>query len=353
MKDSVALDLQSPAFFITGTSRSGTGLMEQVLKSVRGVTVTPETHYFDDLRPRLPSGGAPLGSLSAEHRRAVATYFARLRSGRFGWVDGNHELSNLELCDTWSADEVFVRHGMDICKQENASVWGEKTPRHVFRINEILDIFPDAKVVHMIRDPRAVAASYKNWASSPGRMRMHPAETSSAAEAESNRVRRSYNPVLNGLLWRSATKSARVAQARYGEERIRLVRYEDLVQSPEVTASAVVRWLGLSGTPDLGQVAVANSSFCALQTSSGVLTDFTDRWRVSLAPSELALCQLLAGRDLEGSGYCRERVRLHRARGCFAGVMSLPGIVRAVVANRKRLGNPANYVYARVRALRA
>jgi hypothetical protein len=39
--------------------------------------------------------------------------------------------------------------------------WGEKTPGHFLYINTILSLFPEARIIHVIRDPRAVALSNK------------------------------------------------------------------------------------------------------------------------------------------------------------------------------------------------
>ena len=62
-----------------------------------------------------------------------------------------------------SADAIFAAH----CRSQQAArgktVWGEKTPRHVFRSKDILGAFPTAKLLVMIRDPRGVVASYRDW----------------------------------------------------------------------------------------------------------------------------------------------------------------------------------------------
>ena len=38
---------------------------------------------------------------------------------------------------------------------------GDQTPRHVFYIGELIEMYPGAKFVHMVRDPRAVLLSQK------------------------------------------------------------------------------------------------------------------------------------------------------------------------------------------------
>ena len=41
--------------------------------------------------------------------------------------------------------------------------WGDKTPGHEIYLDRIFDIYPEAKILFMIRDPRAVSASLKKY----------------------------------------------------------------------------------------------------------------------------------------------------------------------------------------------
>jgi hypothetical protein len=50
-------------------------------------------------------------------------------------------------------------HTMTIVHRK--SRWVEKTPRHIGKIDELLKLFPDARIVIIIRDGRDVACSYK------------------------------------------------------------------------------------------------------------------------------------------------------------------------------------------------
>lgn len=56
--------------------------------------------------------------------------------------------------------EGFYRTTMEMyAGRKNAPRFGEKTPANVRYIGQLLNIFPNAKIIHIIRDPRAVAAS--------------------------------------------------------------------------------------------------------------------------------------------------------------------------------------------------
>lgn len=47
--------------------------------------------------------------------------------------------------------------------RESASHWVEDTPYNLLRFPELLSVFPAAKLVHVVRDPRDVLASYRTF----------------------------------------------------------------------------------------------------------------------------------------------------------------------------------------------
>ena len=47
----------SGEIFVVGASRSGTNLVRALLNAHSTLWISAETHYFDDLRPRLPGNG--------------------------------------------------------------------------------------------------------------------------------------------------------------------------------------------------------------------------------------------------------------------------------------------------------
>src|SRR6476469_1058072 len=56
--------------------------------------------------------------------------------------------------------EACLDHLMDfVARREGKSRWAEKTPHNVGNIDRILSYWPDAKVLHIVRDPRDVYAS--------------------------------------------------------------------------------------------------------------------------------------------------------------------------------------------------
>ncbi|GIW73580.1 MAG: hypothetical protein KatS3mg103_0102 [Phycisphaerales bacterium] len=158
-------------------------------------------------------------------------------------------------------------------------VWGEKTPRHVFRIDDILGAFPDAQVVCMVRDPRAVVASYRDWKNQGGFDFEKDPGHKQTLEADHQRARRSYHPVIIASLWNGAMRSALAAHERFGGQRVRLERFEDLVSDPQAGMGDLLAWLGLPFDPAVLHMPMSNSSYERFTEGQGVSKQPIDRWK--------------------------------------------------------------------------
>jgi len=95
--------------------------------------------------------------------------------------------------------------------------WGEKTPFHVWHLQLARRMFPDCQVVGIVRHPGAVVSSQRR------------------------RFRRTYSHATRGWL-RSTARLVHEAMA-LGDQCV-LLRYEDLVSTPEPAARALLEWLG-------------------------------------------------------------------------------------------------------------
>ena len=72
----------SGEIFVVGASRSGTNLVRALLNAHSTLWISGETHYFDDLRPRLPGNGTE--PLAGEDRDRCERYFLALSHRAFG-----------------------------------------------------------------------------------------------------------------------------------------------------------------------------------------------------------------------------------------------------------------------------
>jgi hypothetical protein len=342
---------------VVGASRSGTALLRSALNRNERVYLAGETHYFDGIRTTLQAHGS--GPLSDTERKAVEDHFLALAHRPFGH-GGSAEQSRLDrtelrtLADSLGASgdaylEAYCRLARTLESDAAADPdrWGEKTPRHVFRLPEILETYPEAQVVCMYRDPRAVVASYRDWRNQGGFDLDGDVGHREALTVEEGRTRASYDPTIASLLWKATVSAGESARERFGPDRVFVQRYEDLATNPEETLQTVCSWLGLEFTPRMLEVPLHNSSFSQFQRSAGVSTAPVDRWRSVLSPAEVATVQTWCGSAMDRLGYDRDQVRL-TAPDKARLVAALPaGVFRAVAANRSRMGSMPSYLWRR------
>ncbi len=341
------------AIFVVGASRSGTALVRSILNNHPDVHVAGETHYFDDLRPRI---GVPEAPLTDEAREACENYFLALSHRPYGHGGdpaqarlGRDELRTAARQFGDGSDAIFEAY----CRLEEGawgrSRWGEKTPRHVYRLNDLLTRYPDAQVVCMVRDPRATVASYRDWRNQGGFDLEADPGHAATLEQEEARARNSYHVVLATLLWRSTVAAPLEARARFGAKRVWLQHYEELVREPEAVIRRLTDWLGLEFRPALLDVPMHNSSVAGFARGKGVSTDPLDRWQTRLSAGEISVIEWWAGRAMREAGYAPLHPR-PKLVAFLAAALSLPfAVVRALLANRARVPNLPQYVWRRLR----
>jgi hypothetical protein len=350
MKISIEHELadQSPTF-IVGPSRSGTSMLRELLNGHDSMWITRETHYFDDLRARFR--GRERGALSAEEAGRCEAYFLARGHLAYG-ADATPERSSIDRADLareadrlgGGPDAYFEAFCCLRARANGRTRWGEKTPRHAFRIGEMLTAFPSARIVCLVRDPRAVVASYRDWTA---RAALAP-ELDTPFASDRRRARRSYHVVLASLMWRSATQASFVARRRYGPDRIFLQSYEELVREPEASTRRLCEWLGLSYQPAMLDVPLVQSSY-APGVQRGISTAPLARWREKLTPAEVGVIQSSCRGLMREFGYEPEATTTAPLRTA-AAYLSLPAaLARAGLANRKRMGKAGAYVARRLR----
>jgi hypothetical protein len=170
--------------------------------------------------------------------------------------------------------------------------WAEKTPQNIRNLDWILGRFPDASVVHIIRDGRDVVCSMRQhpdwrWVDGEWQKMLVPRSVESYA-------RRWLADTTAGLAWRD--------DPRYVE-----VRYEDLVADPPavlraicdgIGASADTAWLESLAHPEGDDQESKQPDYEGAVSSASV-----GRWRADLSAAERQEVERLCGPRLRELGY--------------------------------------------------
>jgi hypothetical protein len=185
--------------FIVGCQRSGTTLLRLILDSHSKISCGPETRFLEDLE------------------RIVGKDWKRL--SQYGFTQ-----------EEWLARVAQFFGGIqsDYAMSRGKSRWADKSPRYALHLPFILRVFPDAQIVHLIRDGRDVAVSHRKrfgyWSS-----------------------------VKSSVKWPRYIKAARAGAAGVPATQYYEVRYEALVGDSETTLRDLLAFLGEEWEPAVMQ----------------------------------------------------------------------------------------------------
>lgn len=252
-----------PPVFVVGCPRSGTTMLSGLLRN------TPwgapfETHFITKYFSQLPN----YGDLSefANFRRLmrnilserpvqqwrlevdIAAFHKSLESFAYGHIVD-------QLCRLHTAREGFTS-------------WGDKTPFYVNHLDVIHALFPESRIIHIVRDGRDVALSLmrKEWG---------PANVYTCAQ-----------------LWKQCNTQQSICHRLAESGLYHVVRYEDLLDEPQHELSTVLDFLGEPYQADL-----------LSDLTAGVKRTNYDKWRTELTPRQIAVFESVAGGELEEFGY--------------------------------------------------
>jgi hypothetical protein len=219
------------------------------------------------------------------------------------WLIGYRTVSRLGLGEEALRDAAA---GSDTYRELVAAVYdafarvrgkplaGEKTPRYVRYLPLLHSLFPDARVVHLLRDGRNVALSTLEWARpdrGPGRFRLWQE-----------------NPLaVCALSWRWHVTTGRRDGRDLGDIYTEVL-YEDIVGDAEPTLRVLAEAIGLPFAEEMLEFhrgrTRAEPGLSAKDAWLPPTPGLRD-WRTQLAPSDLELYEALAGDLLSLLGYER------------------------------------------------
>jgi hypothetical protein len=176
------------------------------------------------------------------------------------------------------------------------TVIGDKTPGHLYHVPQLMEWFPEAKIVHTFRDPRAILAS--EW-------KKRARYQSDRPIGMISRHIHTFVVVLHVTIsWLYAVRLHEKYRAKYPRNYC-LVKFEDVVSAPEKTIRTVCEFLGIEFHPDMLDPRQFDSSFAigSGQRATGFDTDALSRWEYHLSPWMKRWLAVVGGKHLKSFGY--------------------------------------------------
>ena len=310
--------------FVVGHPRSGTTLLASMLGRHPDVASTPETLYL--LQGRFQLAPAIAAGPEAVAARIQRTPLRRLARDRDALVAG------LAAAAPLTEAKVLRVLLAGFARASGAARVVEKTPMHLRHVDTILDWFPDARILWILRDGRACVASLRKvpWASS--------------------------NPTILAAEWVRNMAFAEAAEARAGASLMR-VRYEALTADPVAEMDRIQDFLGLPRSEAVHDHTRAVDTVKAFErgwkenVGKPIITARAEAWRDELSP---AIRRRLAGimdPTLARLGYAPEAGGAGSVAGSVAGSL-VRGVAGSGVALERRFYPALKQLKERIRPSR-
>jgi len=129
--------------FIGGLFKSGTSLFRAMISQHSRIAGGLETQWF-----HLPWDGPP--DRRREHIDRLTRFF-ELEKGTVVRIEE----------ESRSAEDFLSGFMAEVAASQGKTRWAEKTPGNILHLKRIFTAWPDASVIHVVRDPRDVLASLR------------------------------------------------------------------------------------------------------------------------------------------------------------------------------------------------
>ena len=239
--------------FVVGNSRSGTTMMGRILGKHPDVYTFGELHFFGQLC-------APPFSSELRKSNAIKLVAELCCVQREGYrTHGNPRrflkeaevfLNSLTVYPETPA-QLFSTFLHYESAENSKTIPCDQTPRNVFYIKDILESYPEARIINMIRDPRDVLLSQKR------KWKRRFLGGSDMPMKETFRDWINYHPITISHIWRTAINAAdQFAQ----HERVISIYFEELLEHPETAVKRVCDLANISYNDTMLQVPQVGSS---------------------------------------------------------------------------------------------
>jgi O-antigen/teichoic acid export membrane protein len=185
---------------------------------------------------------------------------------------------------------LLEKLGQAYAKERKATIWGEKTPGHVLWLSQIRELFPRARVLCMVRDPRDVLVSYDDrW----------------------NRGRRDTDYLISTAALLKFYLIHLLHHPAFPPEQVHWVKYESLAARPAEELEEICSFLGVDFEPAMldfhqryqnVEDEMPDGRHHRL-LSKPATTEHIGRYREVFKPSQIALVERLLGDEMQALDY--------------------------------------------------
>jgi hypothetical protein len=269
--------MSAPPIFIVGCPRSGTTLLAALFDRHSQVAVPPESHFFSHFRATLSRAEKNLET------DAIAQAFVSAKYTRDLGLDAR-SLATRVGSESVSLPQFFDAAMQEFAAARGKTVWAEKTPEHLFFVKDLLNWYPQARIVCIVRDGRDATMSMD---AIPWTM------TSSRGHA---------------AIWRESAQYSRRWSREYRDS-FHTLRFEDLLADPRGVLTETMNHAGLEFEARQLEAAPATNVVPAWEVSvkQNVALELDASrayaWKKTASPNQLRIMTSMMKAELRACGY--------------------------------------------------
>ncbi|MFZ1610925.1 MAG: sulfotransferase [Chitinophagales bacterium] len=326
--------IKNQILFIVGNSRSGTTMMRRVLGNHPDIFMLEEMHFFEQL---WSSSDADKILNTSEAITLASRLFFIQRNGYLSEIDFNlHKADAEKVVNAMQGKlfphEIFKAFMFFETHLHNKTIPCQKTPQDVFYIKEILELFPEASIINMVRDPRGVLLSQKR------KWQRRNMGASFMTKKEQRRLKINYHPITISKLWNSSQQAA----LHFADnENVRTVIFEKLVETPDSEVRALCTFLKMDFKETMLNIPhVGSSNEADAPNSFGIKSERAGNWeKGGLNNAEVQICQNICKKFMLQYGYTIADVKANIFQLTYYYISFPFKIILALLFNLHRMKN--------------
>lgn len=270
--------------FIVGAARSGTTLLQYMLRSHPEISLpTAESHFFIPFYRQEKEFG---DLTNKDNIRALLEAIYSARKGFFDEdvhgirydIDSLTEMLQNRGCST--LPELISGIFQANAKAEGKTRWGDKTPYYVLHLDTLLEMFPGAQIIHLIRDGRDCALSMleRRW------------------------DLQIFNTYHAAYIWNRYVTAGQDFGMRHPDRYFEL-RYEDILNHPVSSMERLCNFLHIRFDDSVINFKKSDGSGKTALLTKPLQKSNQAKWKRRMSEKQLAVFESVAGPALEKCGY--------------------------------------------------
>lgn len=274
----------SGPIFIIGTERSGTNLLRLMLNAHSGIAVPHPPHITKFFGPLEHLYGNL--AVDANFRRLIADVCCMVELHTYPWeIEPDREQVFQKAVDRNLLAVYFQIYDQYLAYTKKRR-WACKSTFMIEQVDDILNYYPDARFIFMVRDGRDVAVSSKKS------------------------IFNHFHVFYTAKRWQREQRLGLDWLARLPAEQITLLKYEELIADPDSTIRNLCKFLGedfeermLAYHRSSEAIKSGSLSVSWENTSKPVMRDNSLKYRQQLTKEEIIQFEVIANKEMAALGY--------------------------------------------------